>query len=82
MLRKRAGFTPSFRNVDRSFWAFHGDMDPTVKVEQSRGIVEALKAIGGKITYTEMAGADHGISYKVFADEAMHEWLFAQKRGG
>ncbi len=66
---------------DIPIWAFHGEKDPTVKVEQSRQIVEALKAIDGKIKYTEMAGADHGITGKVFSDEAMHEWLFAQKRG-
>ena len=59
-------------------WVFHGDMDPTVKVEQSRQIVEALKAVDGKVKYTEMKGADHGISYKVFSDEEMHEWLFEQ----
>lgn len=65
---------------DIPIWAFHGEKDPTVKVEQSRQIVDALKAVDGKIKYTEMPGADHGISYKVFADEEMHEWLFEQMK--
>jgi hypothetical protein len=65
---------------DIPIWAFHGAKDPTVKVEQSRGIVEALKAIDGKITYTEYPDKDHGISWEVFGDEAMHEWLFEQVR--
>ncbi|MEM8952649.1 MAG: prolyl oligopeptidase family serine peptidase [Verrucomicrobiota bacterium] len=65
---------------DIPIWAFHGAKDPTVKVEQSRGIVEALKAIDGKIKYTEYPDKDHGISWDVFGDGEMHEWLFLQKR--
>lgn len=61
-------------------WAFHGDEDPTVKVEESRRMVEALEAEKGDVRYTEMAGEKHGIAGKVYADPELHTWIFAQKR--
>ncbi len=61
-------------------WAFHGDQDPTVKVEESRRMVEALERARGDVKYTEMAGEKHGIAGKVYADPAVHAWIFAQKR--
>ena len=66
---------------DVPIWAFHGDADDVVKVGSSRRIVEALKAIGGKIKYTEIPGGDHGIATQVYADEEVHEWLFEQHKG-
>ena len=65
---------------DVPIWAFHGDADDIVKVGSSRRIVEALKAIDGKIKYTEIPGGDHGIATQVYADEEMHEWLFEQQK--
>ncbi len=61
-------------------WTFHGDQDFAVKVERSREIVEALKAVDGKPKYTEYPGVGHDSWNKAYADVAMYEWLFAQKR--
>ncbi|NNE90389.1 MAG: hypothetical protein HKN23_01975 [Verrucomicrobiales bacterium] len=61
-------------------WNFHGDMDATVNVEQSRGIMEALEKARAPVKYTEMAGEGHGIPGKVYNDVEVHEWLFAQKQ--
>lgn len=61
-------------------WNFHGEADPTVKVEESRKIVEALKKQKGDITYTELPGEGHGIAGKVLADAKLHRWIFEQKR--
>jgi predicted peptidase len=61
-------------------WNFHGDADKSVSVENSRKIVEALKKIKAKITYTEFSGEGHGISRKVLNDEKVMEWLFVQKK--
>ena len=65
---------------DVPIWAFHGDADDVVKVDSSRRIVEALKAVDGKIKYTEIPGGDHGIATQVYAGEEMHEWLFEQQK--
>lgn len=61
-------------------WVFHGDMDPTVPVEQSREMVEALQKARGPVNYTEYPGEGHGIAGKVYKDAELHAWLFAQKR--
>ena len=65
---------------DVPIWAFHGDADDVVKVDSSRRIVDALKAINAKIKYTEIPGGDHNINTQVYADEEMHEWLFEQEK--
>jgi lysophospholipase L1-like esterase/predicted esterase len=61
-------------------WAFHGDADPTVSVEQSRKMVEAIKQAGGEPKLTEYPGVRHDSWTRTYADGAMHEWLFAQRR--
>ena len=68
----------SIKNIP--IWNFHGDADKSVKVTESRKMVEALKKAKAKITYTEMKGAGHGIAGKVLKDEKVHEWLFSQKK--
>jgi predicted peptidase len=76
------GANPSIARAIKKIpiWNFHGDADKSVGVKNSRDIVEALKKIKAKITYTEFPGEGHGISRKVLADEKVMEWLFAQKK--
>ena len=40
-------------------WVFHGAKDPTVPVQRSREMVEAIKAAGGNVKYTEYPDAKH-----------------------
>jgi predicted peptidase len=62
-------------------WVFHGDADTAVPVARSRQMVEAIKAAGGSaIKYTEYPGVGHNSWDAAYADKAMAEWLFAQKR--
>ena len=61
-------------------WIFHGAKDPTVKVEQSQKMVEALKKARADVQYTEFPEGDHGIAGKVYSDEKVHEWMFKQAR--
>jgi len=61
-------------------WVFHGAKDPTVKVEQSQKMVEALKKARAEVKYTEFPDGDHGIAGQVYNDEEVHKWMFAQKR--
>ena len=68
----------SYKNV--AMWIFHGAKDPTVNVEQSRKMVEALKKARSEAKYTEYEDGDHGIAGKVYADPELHEWLFKQHR--
>lgn len=72
------GSVSEFKTVP--LWVFHGAKDPTVDVGKSREMVEALKMEGVEVKYTEYPDGDHGIAGEVYADEAMHEWLFEQSK--
>jgi predicted peptidase len=61
-------------------WLFHGELDPEVPVAESRGIVAALRQLGGHPRYTEYAGGGHEIAQQAWADPDMPKWLLAQKR--
>ncbi len=60
---------------DKPVWVFHGARDTVVKVEESRKLVAALKAAGGKPLYTEVEDLDHE-SYKAAFDRPeFYHWL-------
>jgi predicted peptidase len=61
-------------------WVFHGGADPTVPPEASRNMVEALKAIGSGVKYTEYEGVGHNSWDKAYGDPEFANWLLAQKR--
>lgn len=60
-------------------WVHHGDKDTAVNVEQSRKMVAAMKTAGGEPKYTEYPGVGHNSWDNTYADDAVYEWLFAQK---
>jgi predicted peptidase len=57
-------------------WVFHGDSDPTVKVGNSRLMVNALKKAGAKVKYTEYPGVAHNSWDNAFAEPGLLDWLF------
>jgi predicted peptidase len=61
-------------------WVFHGDADPAVPVDESRRMVEELKAIGSSVKYTEYPEVKHNSWDKAYAEAEMASWLFAQHR--
>jgi hypothetical protein len=66
---------------DLPVWVFHGARDAVVKVDESRKVVDALKAAGGKPFYTEVADLDHE-SYKAAFDRPeFYQWLLNPKQG-
>lgn len=61
-------------------WVFHADKDPMVPVAQSRQMVDALRAVNGKIRYTELDSTEHGASWiSAFNNPTVLPWLFSQK---
>jgi lysophospholipase L1-like esterase/poly(3-hydroxybutyrate) depolymerase len=68
--------------VHMPIWAFHGDADSVVKVAQSRAMVEAIRKAGGQPKYTEYQSVPHDSWTRTYADQAVHAWLFAQRRKG
>lgn len=63
-------------------WVVHGSDDEAVKVEQSRTMVEALRAAGSGVIYTEYDGVGHDSWTRTFDNQLIWDWLFAQRKGG
>ena len=61
-------------------WAFHGSDDRVVPVNRSREMIEAIRAVGGKPKYTEYPAVGHDSWTPTYADDAFHDWLFAQRQ--
>jgi predicted peptidase len=59
-------------------WVFHGDADPAVPVSESRHMVEALKADGADVRYTEYPGVGHNSWDKAYADPELMTWLLSK----
>ncbi len=58
-------------------WVFHAADDDVVKVDGARSLADALER-SKTFKYTEFPDGGHGIPGKVWADEAVMTWLFAQ----
>jgi predicted peptidase len=61
-------------------WVFHGAVDPVVKPQLSRRMVEALWKAGGHPGYTEYPGVAHDSWTATYRDPYVLEWLFRQHR--
>ncbi len=61
-------------------WAFHGEADSVVPVEESQRMVDAMQRRGGNARLTVYPGVDHDSWTQTYDDPAFWEWLFAQSR--
>jgi predicted peptidase len=61
-------------------WVFHGAKDPTVPLEMSEKMVEALKKRGGNPKFTVYPEAKHDSWTEAYATPELYEWLLEQKR--
>ena len=81
------GGTPVLAGYSRGLlqvpvWAFHGDADSVVPVEESISMVEALEAAGGeRAKLTIYPGVDHDSWTQTYDDPEVWEWLWSQRRG-
>ena len=61
-------------------WIFHGGADPVVPVSESRNMVEALKAMGRNVRYSEYEGVGHNSWDKAYGEPEFFSWLLSQQR--
>lgn len=61
-------------------WVFHGDEDSIIPVSESRIVVEALRASGAPVRYTEYPGVEHDSWDPAYAEPELMPWLLSQKR--
>jgi len=64
---------------DVPIWAFNGDKDAYVTVDQARQIVNDLKALGSSIKYTEYPAEGHEHA-RALTDPKLLEWILEQRR--
>lgn len=67
------------RLTNMGVWAFHGDADKTVRVEESIKMVEAINNKGGHAKLTVYEGVPHNSWTPTFQSKEMWEWLLSQK---
>jgi predicted peptidase len=60
-------------------WAFHGGRDWMNPPRSSRRLVEALRAAGGDVRYTEYADLGHNSWDRAYAETALYEWMLRQR---
>lgn len=56
-------------------WVFHGAKDSVVPIEESKAMVEALKACGGDVRFTIYPEADHDSWTETYNNPELYEWL-------
>lgn len=66
--------------TDLPVWAFHGEDDSVVPLEESQRMVDAMTRRGGNARLTVYPGVDHDSWTQTYADPEFWEWLFSQSR--
>ena len=62
-------------------WVFHGDKDPTVPVQRSIEMVEALKQAGNEAKFTRYPEAGHDSWTETYNNPELYGWFLQHKRG-
>ena len=69
------------RAVELPIWAFHGEADPVVPLDETTRLVEALKRRGSSnVKLTTYPGVQHDSWTQTYDDPVVWDWLFAQRR--
>jgi predicted peptidase len=80
-LRSGERFNQIARRVGKTpVWVFHGAADRIVPVSESRRMVEALKAAGGNVRYSEYEGVGHNVWLNAASESELLPWLLRQRR--
>jgi predicted peptidase len=62
-------------------WVFHGDADPTVPVQRSIEMVEALKKVDADVKFTHYPGVGHDSWTQSYNNPELYDWFLSHKKG-
>ena len=62
------------------FWAFHGDKDQSVALEESERMVNGLQKFGCEAKLTVYSGVGHDCWTETYNNPALYEWFLAHQR--
>lgn len=65
---------------DVPVWAFHGEEDRIVPLQEAQAMVEALRACGGSVRLTVYPGADHYVDMQTYLNPELYAWLLQHER--
>jgi len=68
------------RLIDIPIWAFHGQMDNVVSVEESKKMVDSVNNIGGNAQLTIYPENGHDAWSNTYNNEAIYKWLLTNKK--
>lgn len=73
-------FMDALRLRDVPIWAFHGESDPIIPVEESKRMVDMVNKLGGHARLTIYPGVGHNSWDRAYDDPELWKWMLAQKR--
>jgi predicted peptidase len=65
---------------DVPVWAFHGDADPVVPLEQSQRMVSALQKHGGNAKLTVYPDVGHDSWTQTYENQELYDWFLQHSR--
>lgn len=71
------GMVPVLKDVP--VWAFHGEQDPTVRLQEGQRMVDALRACGGNARFTVYPGVGHDSWTQTYANPELYQWFLQHK---
>jgi len=66
--------------IDIPVWAFHGDADNVVPIEENIRMVDALEAIGGDVEFTVYPRVGHDSWTQTYENPELYEWFLGHMR--
>lgn len=76
------GGNPAYASklVNLPIWAFHGEKDRVIPVEQSIEMIDAIHAAGGDAKLTVYPHAYHDAWTETYLNKEIYEWLLQHKK--
>ncbi len=61
-------------------WVFHGAKDPTVPLQRSQEMVDALKRVGADVKFTVYPEAQHDSWTETYNNSELYTWLLSHRK--